>query len=93
MKRSFKEHQETRQQNAESLIACYVGKDLEKVGTHLPDKSSYNHNFYRMPNGTTVLLRNDDEGFNQVAVEMPNGELSWVGAQYDNGEFMLGSFW
>ena len=77
----------------ESLVACYRGQDLEKIGTHLSDRSSYNYNFYKLPNGAIVLLNNDDEGFNQVYVELPDGKLENVGAQYDNDGFMIGSFW
>jgi len=93
MGKTYKDRSSTQNTSPESLVSAYVGKDLEKIGTHLPEKSTYNYNFYRLPNGTIVLLENNDEGFNQVAVEMTNGTLAWVGAQYDDGEFMLGSFW
>lgn len=93
MGKTYRDRSSTKNTSPESLVSAYVGKNLEKIGTRLPEKSSYNYNFYKLPNGTTVLLQNDDEGFNQVAVEMTNGTLKWVGAQYDGGEFMLGSFW
>lgn len=93
MENTYEDRSSAQNTSPESLVSAYVGKDLEKIGTHLPEKSSYNHNFYKLPNETVVLLQNDDEGFNQVAVEMKNGMLKWVGAQYDNGKFMLGSFY
>ena len=78
----------------ESLVSGYEGRDLTEIGVHLPNMSSYNHNYYKLPNGTVVLLQNDDDGFNQVSVKMPNGELKYVGAQYDHdGRFMVGEFY
>lgn len=93
MGKTYKDRSSTQITSPESFVSAYVGKNLVKIGTHLPEKSSYNYNFYKLPNGTVVLLQNDDEGFNQVAVERTNGALEWVGAQYDGGEFMIGSFW
>ena len=78
----------------ESLVSDYEGQDLTEIGVHLPNESSYNYNFYRLPNGTVVLLQNDDDGFNQVSVKTTNGELKYVGAQYDqDGRFMIGEFY
>lgn len=77
----------------ESYVSCYKDMDLTKIGIYLPSESSYNYNFYRLPNGTIVLLQNDDDGFNRVLVKMPSGELEYVGAQYDNDKFMLGDFY
>ena len=77
---------------AELIVSCYVGQNLYKIGTHLAEKSSYNYNFYQLPNGATVLLESDDEGFNKVSVECPKDNLICVGAQYSDGPFMLGNF-
>lgn len=79
------------QAEARNLVREYEGKDIEKVGTHLPDKSSYNYNFYRLPNGTEVLMDNDDDGYNMVFV-CDGGNNIYVGAQYDDGELMIGDF-
>lgn len=93
MVRSYEETQKMLKKSAELLVSCYVGQNLYDIGTHMKEKSSYNHNFYKLPNGTTVLLENDDDGFNQVAVEWANGELTWIGAQYDDEGLMIGEYY
>ena len=75
----------------EELVRPYVGNDLYKIGTEILDKSVYNHNFVRLPNGTEVLLQNDDEGFNDVAV-VDGDALIYVGGQWDNRGLELGEF-
>jgi len=80
------------QEEARNLVREYAGQDLEKIGTYLPDESSYNHNSYRLPNGTVVVMHNDDDGFNLISVVTGDGQEVYVGAQYDDGEFMIGVF-
>lgn len=50
------------------LVRPYVGQKIEDVGTLLPEISSYNHNYYMLPNKTTVLVESDDDGFAYVSV-------------------------
>ena len=92
MYRSDEEILNLQKNTAECLVSCYSGQNLAKIGTHLAEKSSYNYNFYQLPNGATVLLESDDEGFNKVSVECPTDNLICVGAQYSDGPFMLGNF-
>lgn len=81
---------------AEELVRPYVGKTIEEIGIHISDKSVYNYNFYRLPNGTVVLLESNDDGFSQVAVvdgDIDNGNKIWVGGQQDDDYgLMLGEF-
>ena len=81
---------------AEELVRPYVGKVIEEIGTHIPDKSVYNYNFYRLPNGTVVLLQSNDDCFSEVAVvagDIEGGNKIWVGGQQDDGYgLMLGEF-
>lgn len=81
---------------AEELVRPYVGKVIEEIGTHISDKSVYNYNFYRLPNGAVVLLENNDDGFSQAAVvdgDIDNGNKIWVGGQQDDDYgLMLGEF-
>ncbi len=77
--------------NPESLVREYEGEDLEKIGEHLPDISTYNHNFYRLPNGTIILMVGDDDNCSDVFVIKDSNKFL-VGLQYDNGEFIIGDF-
>ena len=77
--------------NPESLVREYEGEDLEKIGKHLPDISTYNYNFYRLPNGTVILMVSDDDNCSDVFVVKDSNKFL-VGLQYDNGEFMIGNF-
>ena len=77
--------------NPESLVREYEGEDLEKIGKHLPDISTYNYNFYRLPNGTIILMVGDDDNCSDVYVVKDSNKFL-VGLQYDNGEFMIGNF-
>lgn len=77
-------------EHAKEMVREYVGQDLEKIGVHIPDGSVYNSNLYELPNGTFVKLKNDDEGYNMVFVVDDNdGDTTFVGEQWDNGEFYI----
>lgn len=56
------------QEAAIEIMNEYEGQEIEKIGTHLPKKSTYNHNYYRMPNDTEVLVICDDNGYYEVYV-------------------------
>lgn len=75
----------------ESLVREYEGEDLEKIGKNLPDISTYNYNFYRLPNGAVILMVSDDDNCSDVYVVKGSNKFL-VGLQYDNGEFMIGNF-
>jgi len=77
--------------NPESLVREYEGEDLEKIGKHLSEISSYNYNFYRLPNGTIILMISDDDNCSDVFV-MDGPKQSRVGIQYDGGVFEIGDF-
>ena len=77
--------------NPEALVLEYEGENLDKIGEHLPDISSYNHNFYRLPNGTMILMDSNDDNCSDVYVVKGSNKFL-VGLQYDNGEFMIGNF-
>lgn len=81
------------EQIPEDLVREYEGEDLYSIGTHVPEKSFYNHNYYRLPNGTLVLLKNDDFDWNDVFVVDGEGKEHLVGGQQDeHPNFMIGRF-
>ena len=81
------------EQIPEDLVREYEGEDLYSIGTHVPEKSFYNHNYYRLPNGTLVLLKNDDFDWNDVFVVDEEGREHLVGGQQDeHPNFMIGRF-
>ncbi len=73
------------------LVRDYEGKDLTKVGEHLPDISSYNYNFYHLPNDIIILMISDDDNCSDVFVVSGDRQTP-VGIQYDGGNFMIGDF-
>lgn len=82
---------------AQDLLRPYLGQDLYNIGTLIEDKSSYCYNFYRLPNGTIVLLDSNDDSFSDVAVidgDIDTGTRIYVGGQQDfpSYGFMLGNF-
>ena len=79
-------------ETAEQMVREFIGKDLEAIGIHIPEKSTYNHNYFRLPNGTVVLMVNDDDGYNQVFVVSGEKEVN-VGEQWDGGAFSVGDFY
>ena len=56
----FMEQQKMLKAKATELLKEYEGKKLEEVGNRLSDKSSYNHNYYMLPNGLEVLEEFDE---------------------------------
>ena len=52
---NFMEQQKLLEDKATKLLKEYEGNDLEELGKHLDDKSSYYHNYYMLPNGLEVL--------------------------------------
>jgi hypothetical protein len=56
----FMEHQRMLEAKATELLREYEGKYLEEVGKRLADKSSYDHNYYMLPNGLEVLESFDE---------------------------------
>ena len=76
---------------AKSRIREYEGQDLTKVGAHISKISSYNYNFYHLPNDAIVLLISDDDNCSDVF--LVDGQKQFlVGIQYDNDGFMVGDF-
>ena len=60
MTMDFVEYQKMLKTKATELLKEYEGKNLEEVGNRLTDKSSYNHNYYMLPNGLEVLEEFDE---------------------------------
>lgn len=56
----FMEQQKMLKAKATELLKEYEDKNLEEAGKHLADKSSYNHNYYMLPNGLEVLEAFDE---------------------------------
>lgn len=56
----FMEQQKMLKAKATELLKEYEGKNLEEVGNRLVDKSSYDHNYYMLPNGLEVLEEFDE---------------------------------
>ena len=75
----FMEQQKMLKTKATELLKEYEGKNLEEVGNHLTDKSSYNHNYYMLPNWLEVL-----EDFDEFYEE---GDLFGV---IDDQEVLIG---
>ena len=78
-------------QKVADLVRDYEGEDLTKVGEHLPDISSYNYNFYRLPNDIIILMISDDDNCSDVFVVDGDRQVP-VGIQYDGDNFMIGDF-
>lgn len=60
MTMDFVEYRKMLEEKATELLKEYEGKNLEEVGNRLTDKSSYNHNYYMLPNGLEVLESFDE---------------------------------
>ena len=60
MTMEFFEYQKMLKEKATELLKEYEDKNLEEVGEHLANKSSYNHNYYMLPNGLEVLEKFDE---------------------------------
>lgn len=55
MTMDFVEYQKMLKTKATELLKEFEGKKLEEVGNRLSVKSSYNHNYYMLPNELEVL--------------------------------------
>lgn len=82
-----------RKDSATDKIREYEGQDLAKIGKPIEDITNYNNEYFELPNGIVVLLKNDDDGFNQVFVVDDDGHEENVGAQYDDDGLMLGCYY
>ena len=80
------------EQKPEDRVREYEGQDLYAIGSPIPEKSFYNHNYYKLPNGTIVFLKNDDFDWNDVFVVDDDGKEHLVGGQYDDKGFEIGQF-
>lgn len=75
---------------ATELLKEYEGKNLEEVGNRLADKSSYNHNYYMLPNGLEVLEAFDEFYEEGDIFGVIDGQEVLVGHTYNDNIIHLG---
>ena len=75
---------------ATELLKEYEGKNLEEVGNRLADKSSYNHNYYMLPNGLKVLEAFDEFYEEGDIFGVIDGQEVLVGHTYNDNIIHLG---
>jgi hypothetical protein len=75
---------------ATELLKEYEGKNLEEVGNRLADKSSYNHNYYILPNGLEVLEAFDEFYEEGDIFGVINEQEVLVGHTYNDNIIHLG---
>ena len=86
----FIEQQKMLKAKATELLKEYEGKNLEEVGEHLVDKSSYNHNYYMLPNGLEVLEAFDEFYEEGDLFGVIDGQELLVGHTYNDNIIHLG---
>jgi hypothetical protein len=86
----FIEHQKMLKVKATELLKEYEGKNLEEVGNRLADKSSYNHNYYMLPNGLEVLEAFDEFYEEGDIFGVINEQEVLVGHTYNDNIIHLG---
>jgi hypothetical protein len=86
----FMEQQRMLEAKATELLREYEGKNLEEVGKHLADKSSYNHNYYMLPNGLEVVEKFDEFYEMGDIFGLIDGQAILIGHTYDDNIIHLG---
>jgi hypothetical protein len=86
----FIEHQKMLKAKATELLKEYEGKNLKEVGNRLADKSSYNHNYYMLPNGLEVLEAFDEFYEEGDIFGVINEQEVLVGHTYNDNIIHLG---
>lgn len=71
------------QEQALELCKPYNGQQICDIGNHLKDKSVYNCNVYRLPNGTEIKVVSHDDEY-QSEVYLQDGSIDrYVGIAED----------
>lgn len=86
----FMEQQKMLEEKATELLKEYEGKNLEEVGNRLADKSSYNHNYYMLPNRLEVLESFDEFYEEGDLLCVIDGREVLVGHTYSDSIIHLG---
>lgn len=86
----FIEQQRMLEAKATELLREYEGKNLEEVGKALADKSSYNNNYYMLPNGLEVVEKFDEFYEMGDIFGLIDGQAILIGHTYDDNIIHLG---
>lgn len=86
----FIEQQRMLEAKATELLREYEGKNLEEVGKRLADKSSYNNNYYMLPNGLEVVEKFDEFYEMGDIFGLIDGQAILIGHTYDDNIIHLG---